>query len=355
MATNGVYAGVLERIAAYQNGFHNADEEEMDVDVAEPVDLEKQLDSVILNLEHRLREHKEELESLQRTSKPLASYTRPSENGQEKLKQLGAVTEAYKSLANESPQLPEPDSVLPYLLAAQSINQSLSDSTAAVETTIIQLESATEHAKDEENSLSDSTLLTEALESRLARLQIEEQAHSTRDPQEMAIKLLDTKIQRQRQFETESQRLHKSLETFISEHLGAMIAAEELGGPVVGELSDLNEDMLTAGFSSQGRPKPAKPDSNATAGAAKRQRRIDEIWGSATASGQQTSEHQAACEELNSLLDDLVSASLANTSYVDLSRDSAASRFLVRAKVAQFHPKDARKLRLVDFARELDG
>jgi hypothetical protein len=27
---------------------------------------------------------------------------------------------------------------------------------------------------------------------------------------------------------------------------------------------------------------------------------------------------------------------------------------LVRAKVAQFHPKDARRLRLIDFGRELD-
>lgn len=40
--------------------------------------------------------------------------------------------------------------------------------------------------------------------------------------------------------------------------------------------------------------------------------------------------------------------------YYPLERESAASRFLVRAKVAQFHPKDAKKLRLIDFGKELD-
>jgi hypothetical protein len=40
--------------------------------------------------------------------------------------------------------------------------------------------------------------------------------------------------------------------------------------------------------------------------------------------------------------------------YVDLPRESAAARFLVRSKCAQFHPKDARKLRLIDFGGEID-
>ena len=40
--------------------------------------------------------------------------------------------------------------------------------------------------------------------------------------------------------------------------------------------------------------------------------------------------------------------------YINLNRESAAARFLVRAKVAAFHPKDARRLRLVDFGRDLE-
>ena len=40
--------------------------------------------------------------------------------------------------------------------------------------------------------------------------------------------------------------------------------------------------------------------------------------------------------------------------YVTMQRDAAAARFLVRAKVAQFHPKDAQRLRLIDFGQEID-
>jgi len=41
-------------------------------------------------------------------------------------------------------------------------------------------------------------------------------------------------------------------------------------------------------------------------------------------------------------------------SYVKLSRESAAARFLVRSKVAQFHPTDATRIRLVDFGGDID-
>lgn len=40
--------------------------------------------------------------------------------------------------------------------------------------------------------------------------------------------------------------------------------------------------------------------------------------------------------------------------YTNLPRDSAASRFLIRSFVAQFHPKDALKIRLVDFAGRIE-
>lgn len=49
-----------------------------------------------------------------------------------------------------------------------------------------------------------------------------------------------------------------------------------------------------------------------------------------------------------------MNASLETSSYVELKKDSAASRFLVRAKVAVFHPKDARRLKLVDFGRNVE-
>ena len=59
---------------------------------------------------------------------------------------------------------------------------------------------------------------------------------------------------------------------------------------------------------------------------------------------------------MRDLLEQLLDAAMEAGSgvYVHIQRESAASRFLVRAKVAQLHPKDAKRIRLVDFGRELD-
>lgn len=164
-----------------------------------------------------------------------------------------------------------------------------------------------------------------------------------------AKELIRAKNKRKQDFQREISLLQKALDDFIEQHLAAMIAAEELGGPVVGELADVDEDMLTAGFSNQGKPKTSKKVMTAN-GEAKRQRRIDEIWGGEE-ENQHENEKDAAAEEVRELLEELLKA---NGGYVELKRDTAVARFVVRAKVAQFHPKDAKRLRLIDFARELD-
>jgi hypothetical protein len=92
-----------------------------------------------------------------------------------------------------------------------------------------------------------------------------------------------------------------------------------------------------------------------------RQRRIDQIWGGKSAVGddedEPPTEAEAADAELRQLMENLFATLTGpggGKAYYQLERDSAASRFLVRAKIAQFHPKDAKRLRLVDFGRELD-
>jgi hypothetical protein len=138
-----------------------------------------------------------------------------------------------------------------------------------------------------------------------------------------------------------------------------MVLSEELGGPVVGGLVDVEDLTLQAGFSQQGKARKFKSGLNED----KRQRRIDEIWGPKDDDedmGQEgRSEKEAAGAEMRALTEELLNASSSAASgssgaYVVLERDSAAARFLVRAKVAQFHPRDATKLRMVDFGRDLD-
>jgi hypothetical protein len=249
-------------------------------------------------------------------------------------------------MATQKPNLPTPGSALPTLLATQIIQQSVSDTKKNISTVQSQLETAERQVASEESRLSDAKLLTSSLQARSTRLKTAQSKKAGQSSSEKAKELIRTKQKRKQTFRLETERLQGALDDFIESHLAAMLAAEELGGPVVGELTDVNEDMLTAGFSSQGKPKAPKT-SVSSASEGKRQRRIDEIWGTADES---RNEKDAAAEEVRELVERLISSG----SYVELERDSAAARFLVRANVAQFHPKDARKLRLIDFGRELD-
>ena len=246
----------------------------------------------------------------------------------------------------EPPDLPSPSSALQPLLAARVINKTTKETKTNILTTQSNLESATHHLNSEDNQLSDSKAINEALQARTVRLQQTQRENMTKTEAEKAKELLNAKTKRKQHFERDTEKLRRVLDEFIEEHLAAMLAAEEIGGPVVGELVDVDEDMLSAGFSAQGKPKPSTKSMSED----KRQRRIDDIWGTGQEGGEHESEKDAAAEEVRGLLEELI----VSGGYVSLARDSAVARFLVRAKVAQFDPKNAARLRLVDFARELD-
>jgi hypothetical protein len=286
-------------------------------------------------------------------AKSAATPTLPSTDPRERLRQLSSIKVAYEQLSSAKPQLPPPQSPIPTILAVEATRQATADSRAAIDSAQDELESAEQQAELEEANLSDAKLLTEALEARMSRLQTTQHEKVSQPPQKAAQELVRVKVRRTKDFQVDSKRLRETLRDFITNHLGAMIAAEELGGPVVGDLTSVDDDMLVAGFSSQGKPKKPKPSTAVSD--SKRQRRIDEIWGSS--SGAAVSELDAACEEVNKLLDELLDAVSGKSNsgvYIELQRDSAAARVLVRSKVAQYHPKDARRLRLVDFGRELE-
>ena len=152
----------------------------------------------------------------------------------------------------------------------------------------------------------------------------------------------------------------KAFNKFADEKLAAMLAAEDLGGPVVGDLVDVDDEMLKAGFNQQG--KVRKADADSTRMDAKRKMRNSEIWGDNHVDEDEEldtrSEQKAALASFRSLTEDLLNAAAGDEdsdSYINISRESAAVRFLVRAKVAHFHPDDARRLRLVEFGREWDN
>jgi hypothetical protein len=126
---------------------------------------------------------------------------------------------------------------------------------------------------------------------------------------------------------------------------------------------DIDDDDLLAGFSTAGRQRKLTASQRERDTDGKRQSRIDEIWGprisDAAKEGRQMDEREAAGTEMRELseklLNELVVADLGGEGWVRLERESAASRFLVRSRVAVLHPKDGLRLKLVDFARGVDG
>lgn len=216
----------------------------------------------------------------------------------------------------------------------------------------------TEKLRQERVYSDDANQLGSALEARLVKLRTAKGEQRQRSQAQLARDIIHENKSRKERFDTETERLQEALDRFVSGHLAGMLAAEELGGPVVGDLMDVDDEILSAGFSAQGKPKRTKSDRPSDE--SRRQKRIDEIWGNAKNGSQHTqSEREAAAAELDDLIRRLLDASLGDGEgaghYVALDRESATARFLVRANVAQFHVKDANRLRLIDFGRELES
>ena len=262
-------------------------------------------------------------------------------------------------MTNSEPFLPFPSSILPALLALRKTHQTIAQSRAYLKTQESEIDREKRALEADESRLRDQEVLTEALQERIVALQQELASTETMQPEDGARVRKEELRRKKASFDKGGKRLFRSLNEFIDKELAIMLAAEELGGPVVGELMDLDDDDLEPGFSSQGKLKKTKDKGNDDM----RQQRLEELWRSGDApnnGGQGHEEVTAAGTELKQLIQALVeqlqeAQGEVSASYVTLTRETASSRFLVRSKVAQLHPKDATKLRLIDFGRDLDS
>lgn len=263
-------------------------------------------------------------------------------------------------MTDSEPFLPFPESLLPALLALRKTHQIIQESNAHLASQRTSHGQLLRHLEADQTQLKDQILLKDALDARIRSLRDELDANVNITPEDGAKERLAELKQKKKDYDRETSKIMKVLLGFIDGNLAPMLAAEGLGGPVVGDLMNINGSDLAAGFNAQGKLKnnkdPAGQDD-------KRQRRIDEIWGQAgdgANSAEQQDEVAAAGKEMRQLTEELLNR-LADAngdnsaSYVQLPRESAAARFLVRSKVAQFHPKDATRLRLFDFGRELEA
>jgi hypothetical protein len=246
--------------------------------------------------------------------------------------------------------LPKPESPLPSLVALEETLRIIQESKIAVSVTVGKISTARQRLKAEETNLRDAQSIRDGLCKRIEGINKDKSANREKPPSEVAREILQEQQQRKYDLDKDTDRIREVLHSFCDEHLASMIAAENLGGPAVGDIADVSDATLAAGYTRLGKPKKSKAfeedDQNTN------QHRIDDMLRRQTGQerNQPPNRREAAATEIHELLDALLDA---GSSYTDLSEESAASRFLVRAKVAQFHPRDARRLRLIDFGRSL--
>ncbi|CAD6573724.1 MAG: hypothetical protein ASARMPREDX12_006218 [Alectoria sarmentosa] len=301
------------------------------------------------------------IKTLRATARTAVSIDEPSKDSRQRLQQLRTITAAYKSLIPTEPLLPSPASPLPALLALRKTLNVADQSKIAITETKDNVSKSRKRLRQEEADLRDARSITQALEGRIDKLRLENEENSGKSIEELAKTMIHEQQQRKRHYMMALRNLVQAFNIFVDKQLAAMLAAEELGGPVVGGSVEIDEETLRAGFNQQGKAKKTDADNARTE--AKRKKRNDEIWGCDNEQGEEgedgaKSEKEASLANFRSLTEDLLNAAAGDENsdpYINISRESAAVRFLVRAKVAQFHPDDARKLRLVDFGRKWDN
>ncbi|KAJ5899535.1 hypothetical protein N7495_004279 [Penicillium taxi] len=256
------------------------------------------------------------------------------------------IQKAYESLLATADEVPATDPILPSLIAVEETAMLVTESKAAVSQTAHKLSADRERLKMEEANLQDSQLIASGLRERIQIIRNLNARKQKQTPSQVAQEVIGQKQERNTELLQASKDLKYSLVHFIDETLAPMLAAEDLGGPTVGDALEVSDATLKAGYTAHGKPKKQKPTEPQEGG----QQRIDQFLRGNVDGTTSNNKREAAAEEVHELLNALLDA---GTSYVDLKRDSAISRFLVGARVAQFHPRDAKRLRLIDFSRSL--
>ncbi|SPO00959.1 uncharacterized protein DNG_03707 [Cephalotrichum gorgonifer] len=312
---------------------------------------QRNLEYTIKELQRQIREHEDQLEELRSSASP-----RP-EIAQSPSATLAVMKAAFDEVTNSDPFFPFPDSVLPALLALRKTHRTILESREYLDSQKSSLSEANRRLEAGRADLADQKALSTALRVRIEELKTEREVEGGVSAEDVARERMRKVREQKRHYDKETSRLLKTFKKFVDERLAPLLAAEELGGPVVGDMMDVDEEDLAGGFDARGRSKKGKggaPDED------KRQRRLEELWGGGEAEGGGGwDEKVAAGAEMRRLTEDLLNKLLGSdgntaASYVKVDKESASARFLVRSKVAQFHPRDATLLRLVDFGREID-
>ncbi|KAI5289980.1 hypothetical protein KEM54_002744 [Ascosphaera aggregata] len=310
-------------------------------------EYETRIDATLRALQEQSERQEKELEELRRTR--TLHLPKPTSTPAERLAQTRRATAAYRALYEEKPFLPEVGSVAPDLLALRETAESVNGLKRAIALTADDLVNARERLRREEADLQDAKAINRGLHDRLAALRRndgnDDTGEAASDPTRRLKQFKAQYRQQKLELDEKTKKLHESLDEFIDQTLAAMLAAEELGGPPVGDQLSISDETLDIGYTSRGKERRNKMSAGDV-----RQKKIDAM---VNGDDGHPNARVVAGDEFRDLLRRLIEA-LPTSSYITLDRDCVASRFLVKAKIAQYHPRDSRRLRLIDVTRKFD-
>ncbi|KAK6351400.1 hypothetical protein TWF718_004560 [Orbilia javanica] len=264
-----------------------------------------------------------------------------------------ALKDGSETYFDELPWLPEDDSAINTLLTLRSVLKVIEANRKGVMDGERKVEEMKKAVRREQGWVATAQEIENELERKIYELEgINRLPEPTKRRERKQIEAYENET---KDMARVSARLTKELRKFVKDRLGAAIAVEEAGGPVTG--SKLNVVELRDYLDIEGGD--GKPGRRTKAVKAKErgQKRLDEIWGSRDEEGVTVSPEEKAGEELLELIEKLVNTMLNEDphAYTSLTRESAASRYLVRSFVATLHPKDALRIRLIDFGGKIDA
>ncbi|KAF9888212.1 hypothetical protein FE257_009207 [Aspergillus nanangensis] len=311
----------------------------------------QKLDDTLRELQDQVRRQEDDLRTLRAAN--AVDLSKIDTSPWARVSEVRRAKNAYDSLLKADANLPKPESSLPPLLAVEETSHLVKESKAYVSMTAARLSTNRERLNIEEANFRSAQVIRDGLQNRIKDIRTEKTSKSKKTPSQLARDFIGDQELKKDEIDMSIEDLKKTLHDFVDNTLAPMLAAEDLGGPTVGDVEDISDAVLERGYTSHGKPK--KPKATETSHD-NTQRRIDELLprqndGRENERPHSTNKREAAAAEMHDLLDKLFEA---GASYIDLPSESAASRFLVRVKVAQFHPRDARRLRMIDFGRSLN-
>lgn len=224
---------------------------------------------------------------------------------------------------------------MPELLALRSASYIAVETRVIIPSALADVESIRRQSASENARLHAYHLLASALRERVETLRMMSGERAALMPTEILQTQIEDQGAQQEIYVDEGDLILEKLTAFINEHLASMLAAEDHGGPPVGDLVNITDEVLGAGFTAKGKT---------------RQLKSSDIEGAEALAKMGQQRRAEASKEIRKLIRRLLRLFDSDKeAYITLGGETAASRYLIQANIAELHPDDALQMRLLNF------